>query len=159
MACCCSITYLFLGASLCSRSHMTQPGNTTHPVCSLFPFLHQNMKLHAYNKSSFSHTQALCRIVSRQRKRNLYSTCKKANILCVIQKMVEEESLTYTEASSALGLVQSMISRWRKKEDVLAAIPKPNAFSLHLGPTSILKDITQRSPLLYWHLAQQGPSC
>jgi hypothetical protein len=30
--------------------------------------------------------------------------------------MVEEESLTYTEASSALGLDQYMISRWRKKK-------------------------------------------
>ncbi len=26
---------------------------------------------------------------------------------------------------------------------MFAAIPRPNAFSLHLGPTSILKDITQ----------------
>jgi hypothetical protein len=101
------------------------------------------MKLHAYNKSSFSHTQALCRIVSRQRKRNVYSTCKKANILCVIQKMVEEESLTYSEASPSLGLDQSMISRWRKKEELFAAISRTNAFSLHSGPTSILTDITQ----------------
>ncbi len=74
---------------------------------------------------------------------NLYSTCEKVKILCVIQKMVKEESLTYSEASSALGLDQSMISRWRKKEDVFAAIPRPDAFSLHSSPTSILKDITQ----------------
>jgi hypothetical protein len=57
--------------------------------------------------------------------------------------MVEKESLTYSEASSALGLDQSMISQWRKKEDVFAAIPSPDAFSLHSSPTSILEDITQ----------------
>ncbi len=52
--------------------------------------------------------------------------------------MVEEESLTYSKASSALGLDQSMISRWKKKEDVFVAIPKADAFYLHSGPTSIL---------------------
>jgi hypothetical protein len=57
--------------------------------------------------------------------------------------MVEEESLTYSEASTALGLDRSMISRWRKNEDLFTAITRPDAFSLHAGPSSILKVITQ----------------
>jgi len=111
-------------------------------MCSLFPFP-KNMKLHIYNKSGFSHTRALDRINTRANKRIPFSTGEKLKILRVIKKMVEEESLTYSEASSALGLDQSMISRWRKKEDVFAAIPRPDAFSLHSGPSSILKSITE----------------
>jgi hypothetical protein len=57
--------------------------------------------------------------------------------------MAEEESLGYSEASSALGLDQSMISCWRKKENLFAGITRPDAFSLQSGPNSILEIITQ----------------
>jgi hypothetical protein len=97
------------------------------------------MKVQIYNKSGFSHTRALERINTRECKRSTFSTGERLKILCVIKKMVEEESLTYSEASTALGLDRSMISRWRKKEDLFAAITRPNAFSLHAGPSSILK--------------------
>ena len=103
------------------------------------------MKLHIYNKSGFSHTCALDQLNTQANKRIPFSTGKKIKILRVIKKMVEEESLTYSEASSALGLDQSMISRWKKKEDVFVAIPKADAFYLHSGPTSILFIDTWRS--------------
>jgi hypothetical protein len=37
--------------------------------------------------------------------------------------MAEEVSLTYSKALSAFGLNQSMISCWRKKENLFAAEP------------------------------------
>ncbi len=99
------------------------------------------MKVQIYNKSGFSHTRSLEQINTRGCKRSTFSTGERIKILRVIKKMVKEESLTYSEASSALGLNNAMISRWRKKE--FAAITRPNAFNLHAGPSSILKAVTQ----------------
>jgi hypothetical protein len=101
------------------------------------------MKVHIYNKSGFSHTRGLEQINTRSCKHIPFITGKKLKILRVIKKMVKEESLTYSKASSALGLDRSMISRWRKKEALFAAITRPDALSLHSGPSSILKVITQ----------------
>ncbi len=74
------------------------------------------MKVQIYNKSGFGHTRSLERINTRGCKRSTFSTGERLKILCVIKKMVEEEGLTYSEASSALGLNNAMISGWRKKE-------------------------------------------
>jgi hypothetical protein len=101
------------------------------------------MKVHLYNKSGISHSRSLERINARVSRRPAYSTGEKLKILRVIKKMVEEDALTYSEASSALGLDNSMISRWRKKEDVFAAITRPDALIVHAGPTSILDEVTQ----------------
>ena len=70
------------------------------------------MKVHLCNKSgiSISHSRSLKRINTRVSRRPAYSTGEKLKILRVIKKMVEEDALTYSEASSALGLDNSMIS-------------------------------------------------
>jgi hypothetical protein len=51
--------------------------------------------------------------------------------------MVEEEHISYAEASYAVCIYQSMISHWKKQEVVLGAVTRPDAFQLHLGPVSI----------------------
>ncbi len=101
------------------------------------------MKIHVYNKSGISRSRSLERINTRVCRSPAYSTGEKLKILRVIKKMVEEEALTYSEASSALGLNNSMISRWRKKEDAFAALTRPDALIVHAGPSSILKVVMQ----------------
>ena len=99
------------------------------------------MKHHIYCRSGISHVRKLNRIEGRSAKRNRYSAQEKMKILGVVETMVEEQHLTYAEAASALSIDQSMISRWREKDDALRSIERPNALQLHTGPRSILLDI------------------
>ena len=106
-----------------------------------------------YNKSGFNHTGALTRINSQAYKHNQYSTLEKIKILHVIEKMVQEDLLSYAQASSALGIDQSVISRWKKHRADFAAFSKHDKLSLHPGPISILKDIEEEliSFVDEWH--------
>jgi transposase-like protein len=99
------------------------------------------MKQHIYCRSGISHSRQLSRIEVRSSRRNQYSAQEKIRILCVIQTMVNEQQLTYSEAASALSIDQSMISRWRKKEAVLGTVERPDALQLHSGPRSVLSVI------------------
>jgi hypothetical protein len=99
-----------------------------------------------YNRSGISHKCDLWRINNRSFKRTQYTTIEKMKIFWVIEKMVEEEQVTYAQASSALSFNQGMISRWRKEQGQFAAqaSSRPAALSLHAGPNSILKNVEEQ---------------
>lgn len=98
--------------------------------------------MHVYNRSGISHKRILQRIEIRINKnRRVFSTVEKIKILSVVDKMVQDDSLTFAEASTAIGIDQLVISHWKKNQEQLSAVTRPGALSLHSGPVSILKDI------------------
>ncbi len=59
--------------------------------------------------------------------------------------MVEEEQVTYVQASTALSFDQGMITCLRKQEGQFAAASsRSDALSLHPGPNNILKNIEEQ---------------
>ena len=98
--------------------------------------------MHVYNRSGISHKRILQRIEIRINKnRRVFSTVEKIRILSVVDKMVQDDSLTFAEASTAIGIDQSVISRWKKNQEQLSAVTGPGALSLHLGSWRTSKDL------------------
>ena len=97
-----------------------------------------------YNTSSVSHKHILQRIEIWSNRLGFcrtFSASENVKILSVVEKMVRDDSFTYAEASTFIGIDQSAISRRRKNQEQLADVTRPDALSLHSGPINILKDI------------------
>ena len=121
-----------------SCSFVTQQTQTHKNLIILFTFF----EMHLYNRSGINHKRVLQRLNKRGNKnRRAFTTVEKMKILSIVEKMVEESTLSYAQASTAIGMDQSLISRWKKNQEKLAAVTRPGALSLHSGPVSILKDI------------------
>ena len=123
-------------------------GGTTH-LClwersiDLLPQI--EMKTKVYNPGGIGHARLAERMDSALERRKLYPASEKLQILSSVDSLMKKENMTQNQASVAMQVIPSQVSRWRACADDLAASVESGRDKLKLnqGPAGLLDDVEE----------------
>ena len=103
------------------------------------------MKTKVYNSGGIGPARLAERMDSALERRKLYPASKKLQILSSVDSLMNKESMTQNQASVAMQVCPSQVSRWRACADDLAASLESGRDKLKLnqGPAGLLDDVEE----------------
>ena len=103
------------------------------------------MKTKVYNSGGIGPARLAERMDSALERRKLYPASKKLQILSSVDSLMKKETMTQNQASVAMQVCPSQVSRWRACADNLAASLESGRDKLKLnqGPAGLLDDVEE----------------
>jgi len=103
------------------------------------------MKTKVYNSGGIGRARLAERMDSALECRKLYPASKKLQILYSVDSLMKKETMTQNQASVAMQVCPSQVSRWRACADDLAASLESGRDKLKLnqGPAGLLDDVEE----------------
>jgi hypothetical protein len=102
------------------------------------------MKVAIYNPGGSNQTRSVERLEKGGQRCVQYTAAYRVKIVLAADKIMIEERLTQQQASAAMQVSPSLISRWRVKSSALEQEARPNALSLNKGPVALLSAINKQ---------------
>ena len=102
------------------------------------------MKVTIYNPGGTSQTRNVGRLENGGQRRVRYTTADRLKIVLDVDKIMVEERLTQQQASAAMQVSLSLISRWRVSSSALEQSTRSLALSLNKGPVALLSAIDEQ---------------
>ena len=103
------------------------------------------MKTKIYNPGGKNRARLVEQMDSAIERRTLYSASKKLQILAAVDTLIRTENMTQSQASVALQVCPSQVSRWRARACNLAASVESgwDKMKLKQGPVGLLDDVEE----------------
>ena len=102
------------------------------------------MKVAIYNPGGSNQTRSVERLKKGGQHCIQYTAADRVKIVLAADKIMIEERLTQQQASAAMQVSPSLISRWRVKSSALEQSTRSLALSLNKGPVALLSAIDKQ---------------